>query len=185
MPRKRTSAIPDSGSPNGEPVYLVVGFLRRPHGVRGELIMDVHTDFPERLRAGTKVFLGDEHTAIKIASARPRGGSGLLVSFSGLATPEAVGHLRNTWVYVPAADRPPLPEGQVYHHEILGMNVITDDGRVLGELTEILSTGANDVYVVTSEDNKESLLPAIPDVILGIDAAKREIKVHLLDGLIE
>lgn len=184
MPRKRLSASPDSGSPSGEPVYLVVGFLRRPHGVRGELIMDVQTDFPERLRAGTKVFLGDEHTAIKISSTRPHGTS-LLVAFRGLITPEAVGHLRNTWVYVSAADRPPLPEGQVYHHEILGMSVITDDGRALGELTEILSTGANDVYVVTAEDKKEILLPAIPDVILGIDAAKREIKVHLLEGLIE
>lgn len=183
MPRKSTTTPAVSGSPRGEPVYLTVGFIRRPHGVRGELIMDIHTDFPERLRAGSKVFLGEEHKPAKLASARPHGTS-LLVAFQGLDSPETAGALRNTWVYVAAADRPPLPEGKIYRHQAIGLRVITDDGRELGQLADIFETGANNVYVVKTADEKEILLPVIPEVVLGIDVEKGEIKVHLLDGLV-
>jgi 16S rRNA processing protein RimM len=183
MPRKTPPADTGSGSPTGEPVYLTVGFIRRPHGIRGELIMDIHTDFPERLRAGTKVFLGDEHQPAKLASVRPHGTS-LLVSFRELNSPETAGRLRNTWVYVTAADRPPLPEGKVYQHQVLGVRVVTDDGRELGTLVDIFDTGANNVYVVETADGKEILLPAIPDVVLEIDLPNGQIKVHLLEGLL-
>lgn len=184
MARKTTPANAGSGSPTGEPVFLVVGFLRRPHGIHGEMIMDVHTEFPERLRAGIRVYVGEEHKPMRIASTRPHG-TGMLVSLRGLNNPDEVGRLRNTYVYVPAKDRPPLPDGKLYQHQILGLRVVTDEGRELGTLTDIIATGANDVYVVTGEDGKEVLLPAIPDVILGYDLPNGEIKVHLLDGLIE
>jgi 16S rRNA processing protein RimM len=184
MPRKSIPAEPGPGSPSGEPVYLTVGFLRRPHGVRGEIIMDIHTDFPERLRAGTKVYVGDAHKPMRIASVRPHGTS-LLVAFRGVDTSETVGQLRNTWVYVPAANRPPLPDGKLYQHQIVGLRAVTDEGRELGTLVEIIETGANDVYVVKSEGGAEILLPAIPDVILGYDLSAGVIRVHLLEGLIE
>jgi 16S rRNA processing protein RimM len=184
MTRKTTPAEAGSGSPTGESVFLIVGFLRRPHGVHGEIIMDVHTDFPERLRPGTKVFVGEQHKPMTIASARPHA-TGMLLGLRGVTTPELAGQLRNTYVYVPAKDRPPLPEGKLYQHQIIGLRVITDAGIDLGKLTDIISTGANDVYVVTGEDGKEVLLPAIPDVILGYNLSNGEIKVHLLDGLIE
>jgi 16S rRNA processing protein RimM len=186
MPRKNapSPAPAGSGSPVGEPVYLTVGFIRRPHGIHGELIMDIHTDFPDRLRAGAKVFLGDEHKPTKLASVRPHGIS-MLVSFLGLTDPESAGRLRNTWVYVPAADRPPLPEGKVYQHQVLGLRVVADDGRELGTLVDIFETGANNIYVVKTAEGKEILLPAIPDVVLEIDLPNGEIKVHLLEGLIE
>ena len=184
MARKTTPANAGSGSPTGEPVFLIVGFLRRPHGVHGEMIMDVHTEFPERLRAGTQVYVGEAHKPMTITSTRPHG-KGMLVSLRGLTNPDLAGQLRNTYVYVPAKDRPPLPDGKLYQHQILGLRVITDEGTELGKLTDILATGANDVYVVKAEDGKEVLLPAIPDVILGYDLPNGEIKVHLLEGLIE
>jgi len=184
MPRKSTPVEPVPGSPSGEPVYLTVGFLRRPHGIHGEIIMDVHTDFPDRLRAGAKVFVGEDRQPMRIASTRPHGNS-LLVAFRGIDTSETVGRLRNTWVYVTAANRPPLPDGKPYQHQIVGLRAITDDGRELGKLTDILETGANDVYVVKSESGAEILLPAIPDVILGYDLSAGVIRVHLIEGLIE
>lgn len=184
MTRRTSPASAGSGSPTGESVFLTVGFIRRPHGVRGEMIMDIHTDFPERLKPGTKVYVGEEHKPMTIASARPHG-TGMLVGLRGLTTPELAGQLRNTYVYVPAKDRPPLPDGKLYQHQILGMSVVTDDGKNLGKLTDIISTGANEVYVVTAEDGKEVLLPAIKDVILGYDVPNSEIKVHLLDGLLD
>lgn len=171
-----------SGSPDGEPVYLAVGFLRRPHGLRGEIIMDLHTDFPERLKAGRELLVGEEQEAMTLASVRSHQ-SGMLVKFKGIETPEDAGQFRNQWVYVKASEVPPLPEGQLYQHELLGMDVVDEDGRSLGELAEIIETGANDVYVVRDENGSEILLPAIPAVILDLDPARRLIRVHLLEGL--
>ncbi len=171
-----------SGSPVGEPVYLVIGFLRRPHGVNGEIIMDIHTDFPDRIKSGRKVLIGEKHQPHTLDTVREHAG-GLLVSLRGVDTPEEAGKFRNQWVYVKASEVPPLPEGQVYKYELVGLDVIDDNGNALGKLAEILETGANDVYVVKNEEGKEILLPAIPPVILNIDMNQRVMKVHLLEGL--
>ncbi len=172
-----------SGSPKGEPVYLTVGFLRRPHGLRGEIVMDLHTDFPERLKGGRELFIGNEYKSLIVEGVREQQ-KGVLIKFNGVDTPEAAGQLRNQWVFVRASDVPPLPEGQVYKHELIGFQVVDEDETVLGQLVEILETGANDVYVVRDESGKEILLPAIPSVILDRDIARRLMRVHLLEGLI-
>ena len=171
-----------SGSPDGEPVYLTVAFLRRPHGVHGEIVMDLHTDFPERMKSGRKLFVGEEYQPMTLTSVRPRQ-SGLIVKFKGVETPEDAGLLRNQWVYIKAKDAPPLPEGQIYQYELFGFKVVDENGNPLGELVEIIETGANDVYVVRDDSGKEILLPAIPSVILDLDPARRLIRVHLLEGL--
>jgi 16S rRNA processing protein RimM len=170
------------GSPDGEPVYLVVGFLRRAHGVHGEMLMELHTDFPERLRSGRKLLVGDEHKPMTLSGARPHA-KGMLVKFQGIETPEDAGLFRNQWVYVKATDVPALPEDKIYQHELFGFNVVDESDNLLGELVEIIETGANDVYVVKDEAGKEILLPAIPQVILEIDADRRLMRVHLLEGL--
>ena len=171
-----------SGSPTGEPVYLTVGFLRRPHGVQGEIIMDLHTDFPDRMRRGRKLLVGENHQPMTLTSVRPHQ-NGLLVKFKGIETPEAACAFRNHWVYIQTTEAPPLPDGQVYQHELFGFQVLDEDGNLLGELTEILETGANDVYVVRDESGREILLPAIPSVILDLDPGRRLMRVHLLEGL--
>lgn len=171
-----------SGSPDGEPVYLTVGFLRRPHGVRGEIIMDLHTDFPERLRGGRQLFIGEERKPVTLASSRPHA-KGMLVQLKGVETPEDAGQFRNQWVYVRAADVPSLPEGQLYQHELFGFAVVDENDNLLGELVEILETGANDVYIVRDDAGHEILLPAIPSVILEMDPTRRLMRVHLLEGL--
>lgn len=185
MPQKKAPATAGTGSPSvGEPEYLVVGFVRRPHGLKGEMIMDVHTDFPERLKTGLTVFVGEQYQPMVFASLRPHA-KGLLARFRGAKTLEDAGLYRNTWVYVLTADRPGLPEGEYYHHQLLGLNVVTDEGRELGALADIIETGANDVYLVRDADGNEVLLPAIPAVILDVKLADRQMRVHLLDGLIQ
>ncbi|CAG0997039.1 Ribosome maturation factor RimM [Anaerolineales bacterium] len=177
----RTQQTP--GSPAGEPVHLAIGFLRRPHGVQGEIIMDIHTDFPERIKSGRKVLVGEKHQPLMLDTVRPHA-DGLLVSFHGVDTPEDAGKFRNQWVYVKATEVPPLPEGQRYQYELIGLDVVDDAGNSLGKLVEILETGANDVYVVRDESGKEILLPVIPSVILNRDMDRRLLTVHLLDGLV-
>jgi 16S rRNA processing protein RimM len=178
MPTKQQS----SGSPAGEPVYLVIGYLRRPHGIRGEIIMDLHTDFPERIKAGRKVLVGEKHEPLTLDTVRPHD-IGLLVSIRGVTTPEEVGRYRNQWVYVKASDVPPLPEGKHYQYELIDLDVVDENNNPLGKLVEILETGANDVYVVRDDAGKEILLPAIPSVILNLDMSQRTLRVHLLEGL--
>ena len=171
------------GSPDGEPVYLVVGFLRRAHGVRGEMIMDLHTDFPERFRIGRKLFVGEEHAVMTVEGVRSHA-KGMLIKFKGIETPEDTARFRNHWVYVKTSEVPALPEGQIYQHELFGFQVVDENDHPLGELVEIIETGANDVYVVRDESGKEILLPAIPSVILDLDVVRRLMRVHLLEGLI-
>jgi len=173
-----------AGSPSaGEPALLVVGKIRRPHGVGGEALVEIYTDFPERLAPKTLIFVGAAHQPLTIRKRRPHK-DGLLLAFEDITTPEQVGLLRNLMISIPAADRPPLPEGEYYHHQILGLSVVDEDGQELGKLAEILETGANDVYVVTRDDGTELLLPAISDVLLDVDLPRKTMRVHLLPGLI-
>jgi 16S rRNA processing protein RimM len=185
MTTKKASKNKVSGSPPpGEPEYLVVGSLRRPHGLHGEMVMEVLTDFPERLKPGAQVYLGDAHRSMTIAGARFHN-EGLLVKFEGIELPEEAGRYRNQLVYVTRADRPPLPTGHFYHHELIGFAILHEDGRPLGTLTGILQTGANDVYVVARPDASEVLLPNIPSVILAVDADRRLMRVRLIPGLLD
>ena len=138
----------------------MIGKLRRPHGVRGEILMDVITDFPERIKAGIPVFVGPQYQEQIIRSVRPNAGT-LLVALEGFNNPDEAGGLRNTYVYVRTADRPPLPAGEYYHHQLIGLPVVTDEGQKLGVLAEILDNAANDIYVVRPAQGPEILLPAI------------------------
>lgn len=171
-----------SGSPDGEPVYLTIGFLRRPHGLRGEIMMDLHTDFPERMKSGRKLLVGEDYKPVTLAGARPHQ-AGMLVKFKGIDTPEDAGQFRNQWVYIKSSEVPQLPEGKIYQHELFGFQVVDENGQLLGELVEILETGANDVYVVRNDSGGEILLPAIPSVVLDIDPDLRVMRVHVLEGL--
>ena len=173
-----------SGSPTkGEPVYLAVGLLRKPHGVHGDILVTLMTDFPERLRPGTYVYFGDEKREVKITRRRPHN-DGLILGFEGVALPEQAAKYTGKTIFVRAEDRPLLPEGEYYHHQIVGLNVTDDTGRMLGVVTEILETGANDVYVVVDESGREVLIPALKEVLLEINLEQKSMQVHLLPGLI-
>jgi 16S rRNA processing protein RimM len=173
-----------SGSPrSGEPVFLAVGRLGRPFGVQGEILMAVYTDFPDRLEPNITLYVGPEHHPLLVNKTRWHGGK-LVISFEGYTTREKVGELRNQWVMVRTAERPPLPEGEFYHHQVLGLRVVDDAGLFLGTLKEILTTGANDVYLVKTEQGGEILLPAIDSVVLEINLDEGVIRVKLLPGLV-
>ena len=172
-----------AGSPtSGEPVYLAVGYLRRSHGIQGEVQMDIMTDFPERLRTGKTLYVGPEHEPLRLVSARQHG-KGLIVRFAGFSNPEEAGRLRNLPVYVKAAGLPKLPEGEYYHHELLGSRVLDESGNELGIVREIIETGANDVYVVKQTAGEDLLFPAIENVVLGVDVERKEIRVRPLEWI--
>jgi len=183
--RKKAARLRNNkaGLPIGKPAFLAVGKLHRPHGLQGEILLGVQTDFPERLQPEVTVFIGEQKEPITILSRRPHS-KGLLINFHGFDTREQVAVLRNRTVFVPTEDRPPLPEGEYYHHQLIGLQVITDQDQELGVLAEILETGANNVYLVRVEDGKDILLPATDEVVKTIDLEAGNMQVHLIPGLV-
>jgi 16S rRNA processing protein RimM len=173
-----TGSLPDS-----EPVFLAVGKIRRPHGLRGELVMEVLTDFPERLRPGLQVYIGLQHQPGRLTSVRGHQ-QALLIGLEGIPDPESAASLRSQLVYVTAAKRPSLPEGEYYHHQIIGLAAISEDGQVLGQVTEILETGANDVLVVRPAQGPEILIPFLDSLLLKVDLEGKAIHLRLLPGLL-
>jgi 16S rRNA processing protein RimM len=170
-------------SEGGEPAFLAVGRLRKPHGLQGDLTMEVLTDFPERLKNGVTLFVGDDRQPLKLRSVKQLDAM-MLVSFEGYDTPEEAANLRNKMAYVSTSDRPPLEEGEYYHHELIGLVVITEEGQRLGTISEILETGANDVLIVRPESGPEVLLPMLDEVILMVDLESGIMQVKPLPGLL-
>ncbi len=184
-PKQRfTMRNQNSGSSHEDgPEFLAIGKLHRPHGVHGELVMSVWTDFPERITPGVLVFAGEAHRPLTVRSVRWHR-QDLLIAFHECSTREEAGDLRNQVLMVRADDRPPLEEGEYYLHQLLGLKVLrAENNELLGTVREIIETGANDVYLVQNEEGEELLLPAIDSVILEIDLDKGEMRVHLLPGL--
>jgi 16S rRNA processing protein RimM len=181
--RRRLKKEKAGPPPVGEPAFLLVGVLRRPHGVKGEVLMAVMTDFPERLKPGTTLFMGGEHTPVTIASVRQHT-KGLIVAFEEFSSRNDLEHLRNQDLFVRADDRPPLPEGEYYLHQLIGLQAVSEDGTLLGVVSEWIETGANGVFVIKPADGGEILIPDIDDVIVGIDLTSEQMTVRLIPGLL-
>ncbi|HAF62060.1 MAG TPA: 16S rRNA processing protein RimM [Anaerolineaceae bacterium] len=169
---------PKAGSPDqGEPIFLIIGKIRKPHGVGGEVLFEVITEFPERIRRGKKVFIGQGKTEYVVEGIRTHQ-SNLLIKLIGLEDCESVEQFRNQMVYIKTDNLPRLPEDEYYHHELVGMFVHDEDGILLGQVSEILETGANDVLIVTHE-GEEILIPFIKQVILGVNKKEKIISAKL------
>ncbi len=141
------------------------------------MVMDLLTHFPERLIPGRQLYIGESHQPVRIRSVRPTL-QAVLIAFEGYEDRDQVAAFRNQYLYVRADELPPLPEGEYYHHQLLGLRVFDLQGNLLGVLSEILETGANDVYVVRDEGGSEILLPVIEGVILEVDLGARRLIVN-------
>jgi 16S rRNA processing protein RimM len=171
--------MPAPGDTDG---YLVVGRIGGPHGVRGEVRFKILTDFPERLVPGKRVYVGEGREVKSIAGLRG-GDEHAILELAGVTDRFQAGHLRNQFVYVHISEVPDLPEGELYTHALIGLEVRTETGEPLGRIAEVLYTGANDVLVLVDENGNERLIPAIDDVLIGIDLEAGTAQVRLLPGL--
>jgi 16S rRNA processing protein RimM len=178
-----TRANAAGSPPLGEPAFIAVGKLRHAHGVHGEMLMEVYTDFPDRLQPGVILYLGQEDLQLRLIKCRQHG-KGLLMTFEGFSSPEEIGQYRNQIVYVKSIDRPPLENGEYYHHQLIGLCVVTHDGKTIGTVTEILETGASDVLLVLPESGPEILIPVVDSFVHEINLDRREITVQLIPGML-
>jgi 16S rRNA processing protein RimM len=170
-----------TGSLNtGEPVYLAIGRLGKPHGLEGGITFYILTDFPERLKKGKEIFIGDEHIPAHIKSIKEHSKS-LIFEFDEFNKIEQVEKFKSDFVFVDAVNLPDLPEGEYYHHQLIGLAVMDTNDRKIGEITQILETGANDVYVIVGDDKKEILYPALLSLIQKIDLKNKIMVVKPLE----
>ena len=165
------------------PRYLAVGRITRAHGIRGEVAVLPLTQVGSRFERGSRL-LADEsdERPMVVSSCRPHRDR-MLVFFEGVADRDAAEALQGTYLFVPASDAPPLPEGEFWPHELIGCEVVTDGGLTLGRLQEVIRTRANDVWTVRGDDGGEVLVPALRTVVEDVDLVARRIVVREVPGL--
>jgi 16S rRNA processing protein RimM len=157
---------------------ITIGRVTAPHGVRGDVRVELQTDYPERFEEGSTVWL--DGAPRRISSVR-WGNGRLYLRFDGVASRTEAEALAGATIQIPASQAV-VEEGAYHLHQIVGLRVHAKDGAYLGTVADVLRTGANDVYVIEGEPGR-LLVPAIADVVKEIDVRGGRIVVDLLEGL--
>ncbi len=159
---------------------LAAGRITKAHGLRGEVTVLVLTEVESRFDQGATLHL-DDGRELTVAETRPDRGR-LLVTFAEVADRTAAEALRGRYLFVPERDAPELPEGSFWPHQLVGCEVVTESGRSLGEIREVVLGVANDIWV-TGPQADEVLIPALKDVVVSVDVAGRRVVVRDVPGL--
>jgi 16S rRNA processing protein RimM len=164
------------------PRFIAVGRITHAHGVKGEVSVLPLSQVEGRFQPGARLFLSEsQERSVTVNASRPHH-QRLLVSFRDVADRSRAEELRGEYLFVPASESPPLPEGEFWAHELIGCRAVTGSGRELGEVTEVVHTQANDVWVVVGEEG-EVLIPALASVVESVDVTGRLIVVREIAGL--
>ena len=165
---------------------ITIGEILRPKGLKGEVKVLPLTDIPDRFGSLSHVIISlpdGQDTDEEIVHSRAYKGFEY-VHFAHRTSRESVEPLVGGAIQVKRSSVPELPEDVYYQFEILDADVFTDDGKRLGVVTDIMETGAHDVYVVQGDD-REFLIPANQEIVRQIDRERGRIMVHPLEGLLD
>jgi 16S rRNA processing protein RimM len=185
--------VPDPpGQPLGvprtpAPDRLVVGRVLRPHGVRGELSVEILSDAPERFAAGAELGVGDPdgpeplQTAVVAAARRHQGR--LLLCFEGVDDRDAADRYRGAWLSIPATEARPLEPGEFWPHQLVGLAVVDHQGRERGRVADVLPGAAHDLLSVELPGGASVLVPAVAALVtVELDAGR--VLVEAVPGLL-
>lgn len=168
--------------------WFQVGKIVNTHGIRGEVRVVSVTDFPdERYKRGNRLYIfqkDKEPVEVIVKSHRIHKNFDLL-SFEGYDSINEVEPFKGSDIKVPESQLGSLDEGEYYFHEIIGCSVYTEDGDELGIINEILTPGANDVWVVKRKGKKDLLIPYIEDVVKHIDVKEKRVIIFPTEGLLD
>lgn len=165
--------------------YLQVGVISNTHGIRGEVKVFPTTDDPARFKKLKNVFLDTEKEYLELEIEQVKFFKQFVIlKFKGYDTINDVERYKQKSLMVDREHAVKLKKNEYFIADLLGLSVYTENEQPLGTLTDVLQTGANDVYVVKMEEQKEVLIPAIRECILEVDMETRRMKVHLLEGLL-
>lgn len=165
---------------------ILIGKITGTHGVRGQLQVLPFSGEAESITSLRSLYIHTKQGAFapcEIRRAVPHK-KRVLVTLKGFDSINEVLPFVGDELYIDRSQMPPLPEGEFYWCDLLGLTVVTDGGDVLGTLSDILETGSNDVYVVQNEE-REILLPATDDVVIAVDLGVGRMTVTLPDGLLD
>lgn len=157
------------------PDLIIIGKIVAPHGVRGDVRVTPLTDFPERFSSMQAVLVGERLLPLERVKEHQQF---LLLKFRGLDDRNAVEELRGQLLYVTRQEVMPLAAGEYYVFDIIGMNVYTTAGALLGKVSDVLATGSNDVYVVERPKLRPLLVPALKKIVTELDTAKRRMVIQ-------
>lgn len=164
---------------------LQVGVITTTHGIRGEVKVYPTTDDVHRFEELESVLLdtGKEYRELKIKSVKYFKQYAIL-KFKGIDNINDIEMYKQRELWIPREEGQDLEEDEYYIADLIGMEVVLEDGSSFGTLTDVMETGANDVYVVENGEGQEILLPAIRECILDVDVEKNVMTIHLMKGLI-
>ena len=168
-------------SPQTDSAPVIVGRIRSAWGLKGDVSVEVLSDAPKRFAAGSVLRLMGKPTCVERSRKYKRG---LLLKLDAADDRTQADALRGEDLTVLPEQVEPLPDGLYYHFQIIGMHVRTEIGERLGVVSEIISTGSNDVYVIHEQERRDILIPALPDVVLEVDLDAGLMVVSLPDGLV-
>lgn len=165
---------------------LQVGIISSTHGIRGEVKVYPTTDDINRFKKLKKVILdtGREKKELEIEGVKFFKQFAIL-KFKGVDNINDIERYKGKSLFVARADAVKLAEDEYFIADMIGLNVVTEDGQEFGLLTDVMETGANDVYVIETKDKKEVLIPAIKECILEVDIEGRSMKIHIMEGLLD
>lgn len=165
--------------------YLEIGQVVNIFGIKGMIKVKPFTENIKRFDKLTKIYIKKKNIEKEYEIEEVKYHKNMvLIKLKGIDTVEEAEKLRDGYLQVDRKDEEPLEEGTYYIVDMIGLEVYTDDGNILGKLEDIYNTGSNDIYVVKNEQGKQILLPAISEVIQKIDMENKKIIVHLIEGLI-
>lgn len=170
--------------------WYTVGKIVNTHGIRGDVKVLPQTDFADqRFASGSKLLMVNEESGesreVKIVSSREQKNV-FLIKLDGFNNINDVEKFKGWLLKISETEQGELEEGQYYYHQIIGCAVVAEDGEELGTISEILSPGANDVWVVDrpKSKGKQLLLPVIDEVVLDVNITDKRVTVRLMEGLI-
>ena len=165
--------------------YFEVGQIVNTFGVMGFVKVKPFTDDLERFEELKKVYIckKDNMEEVNILEVKYHKNM-VLLKLEGIDNMTDAEKLKGLYLKIDRKDAKKLPEGTYFIADLIGLDVFSDEGKLLGKVDDIYSTGANDIYVVKDELGKQLLLPSIPDVIKEVDLENEKIIVHLIKGLV-
>lgn len=164
-----------------------VGNVFNTHGLKGEVKVKRISDFEERFHKGNKLYYKDEKGQFQelLVSGFRTQKETYLLSFKGISHINDVLFLKGATLYIEEEQLTDLEEREYYYHQIIGCTMFTTTGEMLGKVETILSPGANDVWVVKGEENKEILIPYIDSVVKQVDVEEKKIIIEVMEGLLD
>ena len=167
---------------------LKVGKIVNTHSLKGEIKVISSTDFEEeRFKKGSKLLITRGNQLIRevVVQSYRNHKNFLLVKFEGIDSVEEAEKLKNLQIKIDSDEVGELEENEFYFHQIIGCQVFDENDRNLGEIIDILTPGANDVWVIKGENGKEILIPYIEDVVKKIDITSKKVNIEVMEGLID